>query len=309
MVEICMLKFKTYITESFVVPSHMPLTDGAIQGRVKERFTASLENLKMAVKEGTIRKADLETIKSDLNRACEATWDKWYSRPYFWGKINDPSVNITKEELDIYYKSKGFRDAASIVKNYTKFANQSKVIAMALQIAAEFAPFKDIMDHLKANMTTGRAPSTTVKYVNPNQIRGTCAWCLRDIAIDRSGLMAHHGYERPDTGWQTQSCPGIEYKNLEISLDGLKEHIKAIDHFKTRITHELDYLPKIVSLTIKVRTKNGNRIDQVIGKEDPRWKDAMQNQSRNLQGQINQAKVDHEYFSKKLREWQIKHNA
>jgi hypothetical protein len=35
----------------------------------------------------------------------------------------------------------------------------------------------------------------------------------------------------------------------------------------------------------------------------------MQNQSRNLQGQISQAKSDHEYFSKKLREWQIKHNA
>lgn len=302
-----MIKFNEFITESLVVPSHMPLADASVQGRVKERFIASLENLKMAVKEGTIRKTDLETIKSDLNRACEATWEKWYSRPYFHGQGNNP--NITKEELDIYYKDKGFRNMQGIVKNYTKFANQSKVIAMAIQIATEFAPFKDIMDHLKTNMTTGRAPSTTVKYVNPNQIRGTCAWCLRDIAIDRSGLMAHHGYERPDIGWQTQSCPGIGYKNIEVSLDGLKEHIRAIDQFKTRVTHELDALPKIVSLTIKVRTKLGARSDVVIGKEDPRWKDAMQNQSRNLQGQISQAKVDHEYFSKKLREWQIKHNA
>lgn len=302
-----MIKFKAYITESFTVPSHMPLTDGAVQGKVKERFIASLENLRMAVKENTIRKADLETIKSDLNRACEATWEKWYSKPYFWGKLNDPS--LSKEETDIYYKDKSFRTMPSIIKSYTKFANQSKVMAMALQIAAEFAPFKDIMDHLKANMSTGRAPSAAVKYVNPDQIRGTCAWCLRNIAIDRSGLMAHHGYERPDTGWQTQSCPGIEYKNLEISLDGLKEHIKAIDNFKTRVTHELDVLPKSVSLNIKVRTRGGYTSDTVIGKEDPRWKDAMQNQSRNLQGQISQAKVDHEYFSKKLNEWKIKHNA
>lgn len=301
-----MLNFKTYITESFVVPSHMPLTDAAIQGRVKEKFTASIENLKMAVKEGTIRKADLDTIKDALNRASEATWEKWFSKPYFWGKISDPS--ITEEEMDIYYKDKGFRNAQGIIKKYSKSANKSKIIAMAIQIATEFAPFKDIMEHLKANMTTGRAPSTKIKYVNPNQIRGTCAWCLRDIAIDRSGLMAHHGYERPDVGWQTQSCPGTEYKNLEISLDGLKEHIKAIDQFKTRVTHELDALPKVVSLKIKVRIK-GYTHDVVIGKEDPRWKDAMLNQSRNLQGQISQAKSDHEYFSKKLREWQIKHNA
>ena len=300
-----MKTFNEYITESFVVPSHMPLADASVQGGAKDRFIASLANLKMAVKEGTIRKTDLETIKLDLNRACEATWDKWYNRPYFHGK----GFVQTPEETEIYYKSKGFRDAPGIIKNYTKFANQSKVIAMAIQIATEFAPFKDIMDHLKTNMTTGRAPSTTVKYVNPNQIRGLCAWCLRDVAIDRSGLMTHHGYERPGIGWQTQSCPGIKYKNIEVSLDGLKEHIRAIDQFKTRVTHELDTLPNIASLTIKVHTRLGDNSDVVIGKEDPRWKDAMQNQTRNLQGQINQAEVDHEYFSKKLREWQIKHNA
>ena len=302
-----MKTFNEYITESFAVPSHMPLAESAVQGRVKERFIAALENLRMAVKENTIRKADLETIKSDLNRACEATWEKWYSKPYFWGKINDP--NLTKEELDIYYKSKGFRDAPGIIKNYTKFANQSKVIAMAVQIATEFAPFKDIMDHLKANMSTGRAPSTTVKYVNPNQIRGTCAWCLRDIAIDRSGLMAHHGYERPDTGWQTQSCPGIGFKNLEVSLDGLKEHIKAIEHFRDRKINELDYLPKVVSLTIRVRVRGGGTVEEVIGKEDPRWREAQQNQSRALQGLISQAKIDLDHYNKKLHEWKIKHNA
>ena len=158
-----MIKFKQYIAESLVVPTHMPLADAAVQGRNKDRFIASLENLRMAVKEGTIRKADLDTIKSDLNRACEASWDKWFN-PMYWAKNNDPS--ITKEETDIYYKSKGFRDAPGIIKNYTKFAHKSKIVAMAIQIAAEFAPFKDIMDHLKTNMTTGRAPSTTVKYVN-----------------------------------------------------------------------------------------------------------------------------------------------
>lgn len=299
-----MIKFKQYIAESLVVPNHMPLADAAVQGKTKERFIASLENLKMAVKEGTIRKADLETIKSDLNRACEASWDKWFN-PMYWAKDNQ---NISKEEDDIYYKSKGFRDAPGIIKNYTKYAHQSKLIAMAIQIATEFASFKDIMEHLKSTMTTGRIPSTTVKYTNPNQIRGTCAWCLRDIAIDRSGLMAHHGYERPDTGWQTQSCPGIGYKNLEISLDGLKAHIKAIEQFQSRKEQELHSLPSITSLKIKVKSLRNGDSEETISKDDPRWKVAYRNELSGLEYIIHQAKSDLVHYNKKLHEWKLKHN-
>jgi len=300
-----MIKFKEFIAESFTVPMHLPLASSALTGKIKDRFEASLINLQMAVKEGTIRKADLEIIKNDLNRACEIAWENLYSKPHMWGQGNNP--NITKEEHELYYKDKGFRTMPSIVKNYTKFAGSSKIVAVAIQIASEFAPFKDIMDHLKSNMTTGRVPSTTVKVTNPNQIRGTCGWCLRDIAIERSGLMTHHGFTRPGYGYQTRSCSGIKFKNLEVSLDGLKARIKTTTEEKKDVESELARLPKITSVTIRKSPVSKEMV--TIGKEDPRWEKAYKSTEFSLTSDIRALANELSYLNKTLMEWIKKHNA
>jgi hypothetical protein len=302
-----MLQFKEFITESSPVPTNMPLASGAVTGRSKEKFEAALINLQVAVKEGTIRKADLETIKYALNDAYRLTWEQYYVRDYL--KQSHEQRNSSphaKEENDLYYKDRGFKTAPIIVKNYTKFANQSKMIAMAVQVADEFAPFKDIMDQLKSNMTTGRAPSTAVKYTNPNQVRGTCGWCLRDIAIDRSGLMSHHGFERPGVGYQTQSCSGVNFKNLETSLDGLKARIKNTQLHKTNTELQLKELPRAISLN--VRTSIGSREITSIGKEDPLWAKTYKNAESNLQSEIRSISSEIDFLNKELRKWQIKHN-
>ena len=302
-----MLQFKEYITESSPVPTNLPLASGALTGRSKEKFEAALINLQVAVKEGTIRKADLETIKYALNDAYRLTWEQYYVRDYLkQSREQRESSPHVKEESDLYYKDKSFKTAPSIVKNYTKFANQSKIIAMAVQVAIEFAPFKDIMDQLKSNMTTGRAPSTTVKYTNPNQVRGTCGWCLRDIAIDRSGLMSHHGFERPGVGYQTQSCSGVNFKNLEMSLDGLKSRIKNTQLHKTNIEAQLKELPRAISLN--VRKSIGSRVMTAIGKEDPLWTKTYKNVESSLQSEIRFVSSDIDFLNKELRKWQIKHN-
>lgn len=61
----------------------------------------------------------------------------------------------------------------------------------------------------------------------------TCQICGREIK-SKNGVIAHHGYRRPEYGWQTQSCFGARHLPYELScgaiplaIDHLKEYIKA----------------------------------------------------------------------------------
>ena len=49
-----------------------------------------------------------------------------------------------------------------------------------------------------------------------NQTKTTCQICARDIKAN-TGLIAHHGYQRPGNGWQTASCDGAKQLPYEVS--------------------------------------------------------------------------------------------
>jgi hypothetical protein len=49
-----------------------------------------------------------------------------------------------------------------------------------------------------------------------------CQICGRAIHA-AAGLIAHHGYERPGDGFQTDSCAGARYEPYEISRDRIRE--------------------------------------------------------------------------------------
>ena len=45
-----------------------------------------------------------------------------------------------------------------------------------------------------------------------------CQICAREIKAN-TGLIAHHGYQRPGSGWQTASCDGAKQLPYEVSRD------------------------------------------------------------------------------------------
>jgi len=55
----------------------------------------------------------------------------------------------------------------------------------------------------------------------------TCQICARAIKA-KKGMIAHHGYQRPGTGWQTRSCYGARHLPFEVSRDTLGEWIEAV---------------------------------------------------------------------------------
>jgi hypothetical protein len=58
--------------------------------------------------------------------------------------------------------------------------------------------------------------------------------CCDKLFLANTGLMAHHGYQRPGGGWQTASCMGARYLPLEVSRDRLAELIKSLETWKAR---------------------------------------------------------------------------
>lgn len=68
----------------------------------------------------------------------------------------------------------------------------------------------------------GSYQGVSAKIVKPiatkQQVRGLCQACGGEWAIV-GGTIAHHGYTRPEYGYQTQSCFGARYAPLEESCD------------------------------------------------------------------------------------------
>lgn len=58
----------------------------------------------------------------------------------------------------------------------------------------------------------------------------TCQICGRSIFAE-VGLIAHHGYERPGTGWQTDSCEGARELPFENAKNALVKNIEALHVF------------------------------------------------------------------------------
>lgn len=66
-----------------------------------------------------------------------------------------------------------------------------------------------------------------------------CQICARAIKA-KSGLIAHHGYQRPGDGWQTASCMGAKFGPYELACDRIQS---AIDAVTAHIKKVEDYLP------------------------------------------------------------------
>lgn len=59
-----------------------------------------------------------------------------------------------------------------------------------------------------------------------------CQICERDIKA-RTGVIAHHGYQRPGDGWQTASCFGARKLPYEESCDAIQPYIDTVKNYKS----------------------------------------------------------------------------
>jgi hypothetical protein len=166
------------------------------------------------------------------------------------------------------------------------------------ELVAELMPLATTIDSLKASIVKGRAPSTEPpKDVNQNIVRKTCPCCNRPIAVG-GGTMVHHGYERPGNGWQTSSCPGINFPPLEVSSAGLQW---MIENHEARLTHTIQLQAEkdtLESLQISIAGEKAT-----ITKASSRWDRSFRSYEARLVADIQDLKSDLVGMNKRLKDW------
>lgn len=94
-------------------------------------------------------------------------------------------------------------------------------------------------DEVSRETVLGLEPWDAFKTRTEKKVeRGTCQLCGREIG-NATGVIAHHGYERPGHGWQTHSCEGARFPSFEVSRDRLgwwiEELGKMLDERRARL--------------------------------------------------------------------------
>ncbi len=81
----------------------------------------------------------------------------------------------------------------------------------------------------------------------PVRPRAECQICERNQALDRYGVMVHHGYERPGIGWIQGDCFGVKFKPYPAT-DALERYKVFIERMLSARRQELKDLETVEEL-------------------------------------------------------------
>jgi hypothetical protein len=207
----------------------------------------------MNIGDGTIYNVDFQDINSLLNRAAEDVWKAVVSEPFIY---NGNAKNLATDEhlLEIDCHVYGLVNIPAAQKKIIKAklsADSSQLVEAMLSVINEFMPIVEAIKKLKAEnrIIKGRKPSMKpAAPVNPDKDIKTCPVCLGQYAVSKQGLMVHHGFLRPGTGYQTRSCDGVSFKPLEVSTDGLVWYISMLEKQIAENKKNLKIAPKLTDI-------------------------------------------------------------
>lgn len=233
-----------------------------------ERFEASLQAINDGIQASSIRNVVLKEAKETLSRAVNDAYKTYISEVFFYGGKWE---NLSKEVVELYdsVNVHGLHDVIAASKRVNKSTLQDPAVVAMRTFLNEALPLAEAVASLKDKIVKGRVLNEP-KPVNPNKIIKTCPCCFRKIAVV-GATMAHHGYERPQIGWQTPSCYGVRFKPLEVSNEGLVWLIGVVKSRFDKVTELLSKKDSLTELTIQVRIARNKYDTQVVKKGETRW--------------------------------------
>lgn len=102
-------------------------------------------------------------------------------------------------------------------------------------------------------------------------LRMTCQICGRGI-LSNTGAVAHHGYERPGMGYQTESCDGARCLPIEADTSALEAHIpgqiRTLNYYKEELDNIINERVCIVRSYTKGYGNNKETFTVVFTRED-----------------------------------------
>jgi hypothetical protein len=206
------------------------------------RFAEAVDWLAEGQAAGKIRNARLTDAKFIMGSLIYEAWrEERRQHGLFESDEQHPAVRKIFESLHL----SGLNDIMVASRKLEKAKVTSPEIERLRSFVSEVLPLAKAADLLKDKdrRLMGKEPPSQPKPENPNKIVRQCPCCYRGIAVTPKGTMAHHGYERPGGGYQTDSCMGIGYRPLDISTEGLEVKLqfeKAALSYAVKFRSSLD---------------------------------------------------------------------
>jgi len=281
------------------VSEQFPILRGTLGNT--EQFDKAVEQVFEGIDAGSIRNVVLQDAKFILSRIVDRAWDEYIDVAYFdagrW-KEQPKAVQALHSSILIM----GLHDVISANKKINRAEATGPAVEAMRAFCAEVLPLSLAVASLKDKVIKGRAPNTgPTKPENPNKITKTCAVCFRSIAVQRGGKMAHHGYKRPQPGWQTSSCPGIRFKPLEVSSEGLEWLIDTLRKELAGYVSSYDRQDTYPEYLLAKRERKGPA--EKIYRDDPLWPAIFKRHVAQLESWIERLKREIPNLEKKLAAW------
>lgn len=279
------------------------------EGRRGEKFDAAIAALRDGLAKSAIRKVALDEVKSTLGRAADTSWERNVQEPFFYaGRYRDQPREIQNLYHAINVSS--LHDCHSARKKIDRAGLEGPVVDAMNAVMAEALPLAEAVRDLKDHVVKGRAPNPDPPAPNPDKEIGTCSCCMRGIAVAGRG-MAHHGYQRPGTGQQTSSCPGIRFPPLETSTEGLEWIIGVTGEGLQRKTERLAGADAMTEIRWAERDRKspGGVAERVCRKDEPEWPRVHRRWVANLESEIRGAESRLAFMGEELAKWRRFHGA
>lgn len=268
--------------------------------RSPSRFDSAVEQVLAGIEAGSIRNVDYQDVKYELGQAAADAWNNHVASPFFhgggWEKL-PLDVNELYDSITIL----SLHDLISTAKKVARSKAQGPVIDAMRAVCAEALPLAEAVASLKDKVVKGRAPSAgPSKPLSPNKVVKTCPVCFRAIAVV-GGTMAHHGYTRPEMGWQTASCQGIRFRPLEVSSEGLEWLIAALRKRLADLKDAHANQATRPEYLMAKRTYNGKA--EKITRNDPLWKQVFTRHIAEVESEMGGLERELPKLDKMLADW------
>lgn len=258
---------------------NLPLTSS--YQKYKKNTESAINSLNQAINTNQIYNPIFQEIKSTFGNIVYNAWCSYILEPYFYGgKYKELPEEIS--EITNASSPSSLHDIFALKKRIDKRPSTHPAAEHMRKFVAEFFPIATAMNDLKPHIIKGRQPNQNPKPENPNKIIQICACCFRAIAINPDQTMVHHGYKRPGDGYQTTSCPGIHFKSLDVSPEGLDWLIAENKKYLTKLQKKLAGKDK----WIKLQYVDYKKMVIEIISDHPKWEHQKKIMIANLESEI-----------------------
>lgn len=223
--------------------TYLPL---ALTERLNGRLNAAVADLQAAIAAGMVPNTLFTSAKDDITRAVEE------GAKAFLEAGQRSERNAQTVMWNAAYDANAFVSGVHGVPAALKRAKKVEALARyAAFIENELLPLNALLADAKPLVKKrNEMPKTkTAKQIADEADQMTCQCCGRGI-FAATGIIAHHGYQRPGQGWQTASCYGARELPFEVSRDALGLMIESLKAQRERMIAARD---AVAAETMEVR--------------------------------------------------------